>query len=89
LLHHLVNGHAVFQILEDDCHRRACALEHPSPADLAWDALNNGALGPIERGHDRILPPFSLEDLTCAVTLEEQIEFEGERLPVNAAMATK
>ena len=50
---HFVDGHAVFQVLEDDRHRRASALEHPGAADLARNALNRRTAASVlaERAH--------------------------------------
>lgn len=54
LLHHLVDGHAVFQVLENDGDWGARTFEHPRAAHLAGDTLHDGALGPIERCHGLI-----------------------------------
>src|SRR4051794_25366325 len=40
LLDQFIDRHAVFEVLEDNRHGRASALEHPSPADLAGDTFH-------------------------------------------------
>src|SRR5262249_11918325 len=51
LFHHFVDRHTVLEVLEDDGHWGPSPLEHPGPADLARNAFNGRALGPIERCH--------------------------------------
>src|SRR5882672_8169432 len=60
LLNHLIDRHAVFEVLENDRDRRACSLEHPGTADLAGDALHGRTLGPIERRHGSTSFSFQL-----------------------------
>ena len=58
LLHYFVDGHAIFQILEDGRYGHPCPLEHPSSADLAGNALHGWTLRPIEYGHVEALSDF-------------------------------
>ena len=51
LLDNLVDAE-ILEILDDSCYGQASALEHPGPADLARDALDDRALGPVKGCHE-------------------------------------
>jgi hypothetical protein len=55
-IHNLADRCAHFQIVKDDRNWRPRVPEYPRAAALAWNALNGGALGPIENCHILILP---------------------------------
>src|SRR5262249_4208081 len=62
LFDHLVDGHAVLEVVEHDRDRCSRALEYPGAAHLSRDAFDGGTLGPIECGHAHP-PRCSLNDL--------------------------
>lgn len=67
LLDHLVDGHAVFQVLEDNRHGCACALEQPGPTDLAWGTFHDRALGQSSEAIGvisfRLLPAYGISPI--------------------------
>jgi hypothetical protein len=80
LFQHLVNGHAIFKVFEDDRHRCACALEYPGSAELAGDTLYGRAL--INRATPSVdlFPAFSSRDLSRAVVSRSRSASEAIEL---------
>jgi len=52
LFHHFLHAQ-ILQILDDRRNGQAGTPKHPCAGDLAWDAFNGWALGPIKRCHIR------------------------------------